>query len=301
MKSVISLSHTSKELYLKSPRAYFYHYHLYLRDEKLKSVFFFGSLIETGLEALLKGATLEQALDVFRKNFKTYTVNGSIVDLSNSKYIRYTKADLDMDVFNDKEKADLQNKPVQFQTWASLQRKGEMLITAYAQEIRPKIKKVIALQESFTLPNGIGDEINGKVDAILEWEDGRLIVPDHKTTSVKYKEDSIKTEEYGKQTAVYYDALKPKYPLDGAAFFVMEKKIRKNEPRVRTSVIIDVPPEGLIQKTFDEFDIVLSNIKEGNFDCKSPNCDAYGESCCYKKYCKSGGKDMTGLVKIGKK
>ena len=109
------------------------------------------------------------------------------------------------------------------------------------------------------------------------------------------------TEQYGKQTALYYEAFKDKYPIDATGFIVLEKKIRKKEPRARTDIILGVPPEELIQKTFDEFDDVLYNIKQGEFPCMTPKCDAYGQSCCYKKYCQSGGKDLTGLVKIGKK
>ena len=96
-----------KELYLKSPRAYFYHYHLYLREKKMGSALFFGSLIEKGLDVLFKGGTLEQAIETFKKNFKTTTVNNKVEDLSSSSNIRYSKADLDLDVFTEKEIEDL--------------------------------------------------------------------------------------------------------------------------------------------------------------------------------------------------
>lgn len=299
--SIIKLSHTSKELYLKSPRAYFYHYHLFLREKVAGSPLFFGSIIETGLDALFKGATLEQAQETFRKNFKSTKVNGNFENLATSNNIRYSKADLDLDVFTEKELKDLEGKSDQFKSWMSLQRKGELLIAAYHKDILPKIKKVIATQQYFSIPNEAGDEITGFADLICEWEDGRLIIPDHKTTSITYPKDAVMTEQYGKQTALYYEAFKDKYPIDATGFIVLEKKIRKKEPRARTDIILGVPPEELIQKTFDEFDDVLYNIKQGEFPCMTPKCDAYGQSCCYKKYCQSGGKDLTGLVKIGKK
>lgn len=299
--SVIKLSHTSKEMYLRSPRAYYYHYNLYLREKVMGSPLFFGSLIETGLNALFEGATLEQALDTFKRNFKKYTINGELVDLSLSPLVRYNKADLDLDVFTDKEQKDLEGKSIQFQSWASLQRKGEMLIRSYYQDIFPKIKKVIAVQKYFSIKNESDDEINGFADLICEWEDGRLIIPDHKTSGLAYPENAVLTEQYGKQTALYYEAFKSEYPIDSVGFFVLEKKIRKKEPRARVTAIIDKPPEELIQKTFDEFDFVLYNIKQGNFPCTAPKCEVYGQECCYKRYCKSGGTDLTGLVKVGKK
>jgi hypothetical protein len=298
--SILKLSHTSKELYLKSPRAYFYHYHLYLREKTLGSPLFFGSLIEKGLDVLFKGGTLEQAKETFIKNFKVYTINGNVENLSSSKFIRYSKADLDLDVFTEKEIADLSNKSTQFKSWASLQRKGEMMIEAYYRDIFPKIKKVVATQKYFSIDNGAGDEITGFADLICEWEDGRLIIPDHKTSANPYPDDAVLTEQYGKQTALYFEAFKDEYPLDGTGFFVLEKKMRKKEPKARTQVILDKPPEELVEKTLDEFDSVLYDIKQGKFPCASPKCDAYGQQCCYKKYCQSGGADLTGLVKIGK-
>lgn len=261
---------------------------------------FFGSIIEKGLDALFQGATLEQAQKVFRDNFKTTTVNGSVVNLATSPLVRFSKADLDEDVFTEQELKDLQGKTLQFQSHASLQRKGEMMIAAYYQDIFPKIKKIIATQVPIALDNGNGDFITGAADLICEWEDGRLILPDHKTSASKYADDSFATEQYGKQLALYYEALKDQYPLDAVGFFVMEKKIRKKEPRARAYAVIGSPPEELIEQTFQEFDEVLSGIKQADFPCNSPNCDAYGQQCCYKKFCQSGGTDMTGLVKVGK-
>lgn len=299
--SIVKLSHTAKEKYLTSPRAYYYHYHLYLREQVLGSPLFFGSLIETGLNALFAGATLEQALETFRKNFKVYSVNGKMESLSSSSYIRYSKSDLDLEVFTEKELKDLETKSVQFKSWASLQRKGEMLITAYHRDIFSRIKKVIAVQKYFSIVNEADDEINGFIDLICEWEDDSLIAPDHKTTSIAYPEDAVTNDKHGKQTALYYEVLKDEYPIDGTGFFVLEKKMRKKEPRARTQIILGKPTEELIQKTFDEFDSVAYNIKQGNFPCLAPACDQYGQSCCYKKYCASNGKDLTGLVKVGKK
>jgi len=299
MSSLIKLSHTAKEKYLTSPRGYFYHYHLYLREKTQGSPLFFGSLIETGLDALFKGATLEQALEVFRNNFKTIKANGDVLNLSTSPLIRYSKADLDLAVFTEDELKKLEGKSVQFQSWLSLQRKGELLIEAYQRDILPKIKKVLATQVYFSIPNDVGDEITGYADLICEWEDGRIIIPDHKTSSMSAKQVA-KNEGYLKQTALYFEAFKDKYPLDSTGFIVLEKNIRKKEPRARVDFIFEKPTEEIIDQTFEEFDSVLQSIKQAEFPCLSPKCDMYGQQCCYKKFCTSGGTDMTGLVKVGK-
>jgi PD-(D/E)XK nuclease superfamily len=298
--SIIKLSHTAKELYLKSPRAYFYHYHLYLREKTMGSPLFFGSLVETGLDVLFKGGTVEQAKETFKRNFQSYTINGTTENLSTSKNIRYSKADLDLEVFTEKEIKELEGKNKQFISHLSLQRKGEMLIEAYHRDILPQIKKVVATQKYFSIKNDAGDEINGFLDIVCELKDGSLAVLDHKTSSMPAKE-IIKNESYLKQVSLYVEAIKDEYPVDLNGFIVLEKKMRKKEPKARVELITQTPDQELMDKTLDEFDDVIYNIKQGQFPCATPKCDAYGQECCYKKYCQSGGTDLTGLVKIGKK
>jgi hypothetical protein len=298
--SVLKLSHTSKEMYLLSPRKFYYHYYLNLREKTMGSPLFFGSLIENGLEALFKGDSLEQAIEVFRDKFKTTNYNGDTLNLSNSPWVRYSKSDYDGDIFSDAELKQLEGKTDQYKSWASLQKKGEMLIAAYSTDIMPKIKKVIATQVPFSIKNDCGDEITGFLDLICEWEDGRIVILDHKTSSQSAK-DITKNESYLKQVALYYEAVKDKYKVDAVGFIVLEKKMRKKDPRARVDFVFVEVTEELIEETFNEFEDVLDGIKQGNFPCAAPKCDAYGQQCCYKKYCQSGGKDLTGLVKVGKK
>ena len=298
----VRLSHTAKEMYLRSPRSYFYHYYMNLRPEKTNSALFFGSIIETGLDSLLQGKSLIDSIAAFKDNFKTIKLNGYIENLESSSNIKYSKADFDRDLFNEQELILLGNESDNYKAWSSLQKKGELLLEAYSLEILPKIKKVIATQVKISGKNEVGDEIVGFADLICEWEDGRILVLDHKTSSIKYPSDAVQSDQYGKQTALYYDKLKDQYNLSGAGFIVLEKNIRKKQPRARVYFTnFEEPNELLIQKTFDEFDEVCHNIKNGKFDCFSPNCDVYGQSCPYKKYCCSNGEDMTGLVKIDNK
>jgi len=298
--TIIKLSHTAKELYLVSPRAYYYKYLLNLKEKTTSSPLFFGSAIDNGINALLSGAKLDDAILAFKTNFKTTKVNGKFEDLTTSPNIKYFKSDLDESVFTEKELKDLDGKSDKFKSWASLVKKGEMLLTAYSQDILPNIKKVIEVQKYFSIPNDANDEIIGFADLICELKDGRLVILDNKTSSSAYKDDAVTNFDTGKQTALYFEAFKHKYTLDAAGFLVLEKKIRKKDPRVRTQIIIDTPPEEIIQKTFDEFDEVLHNIKQGHFECNSPKCDQYGQECCYKKYCQSNGKDLSGLIKLKK-
>lgn len=297
--SNIRLSHSAKEKYLISPRSYYNHYFLNLREKVVSSALFFGSIIETGLDVLLHGGTSEQALTAFKKAFIERDINGQIEILSESENVRFLKKDFDSKIFTEKELRDLDGKTDKFKSWISLQRKGEMLIKTYSQEIIPKIKKVLATQKFFNTQNDVGDEIIGFVDLICEWEDGRIIAPDHKTSSQSLFQVK-KNESYQKQFALYSEVLKDEYPIDGVGPIVLEKDIRVNEPKVRITYDFAPAEEDMINKTFNEFDDMAHNIKQANFPCLYPKCNVYGQECCYKRYCQSNGQDLTGLIRVDK-
>lgn len=301
MSAVVRISHTQKELFLNSPRAWFNKYMLGLKEEVMGSPLFFGSNVEVGVEVLLQGGSLEEAHKAFEKAMKRYQVNGKWVDLATSDKVRYNKADFHEHLFTAKELDDMSTKTQQFKAHQSLIRSGKMMITEFHEKIQPNIKKVISTQEYFCIKNPVGDEIMGYADIICEWEDGRLLVPDLKTSSQPYKADAVQTMEKGSQTAIYYEALKEKYPLDGTGFLVLEKKVRKREPQMRSQIILDTPSDEIIDKTLDQYDQVIHDIKQGYFPCKSPECNRFGQKCCYNKFCGSEGTDMTGLVKFSRR
>lgn len=298
MKKGITLSHTQKEMYLRSPQSWFLHYRKYLRPETIGSALFFGSKLEFGIDALLEGKSLEDAKNLFLINFNFVEVNGKQEELSTSNKVEYSKSDLDETLIVE----DYEKDQIQFYSWYSLKEKGLLLLEAYSKEVIPKIKKVLAKQASFEIVNEENDKIIGFADLICELNDGRTVLIDHKTSSIKYPNNATQTEAYGKQTALYYEYFKDKYKLDGVGFLVLEKKIRKKEPKVRLYFTsLEIPEDNLIDKTFEEFDTVCESIKNEDFKCNSPACDVYGKKCCYKKYCQSGGKNMTGLVKLEKR
>ena len=85
--SIVRLSHTQKELFLLSPRAWFYKYKLNLKEKVMGSPLFFGSIVETGVEVILQGGTLTQAHEAFVRNMKEYNVNGKIENLATSNKV----------------------------------------------------------------------------------------------------------------------------------------------------------------------------------------------------------------------
>lgn len=288
----MQLSYSASEKYQTSPRAYYFHYILRIRQAGIGSALLFGNAIDGALNQLLVPVGDTSAEDLFIDLWSQQEINGEKRDLAVATDIKYSKADLDPDILTEEDKIDIAAglNP----SWVSLQRKGLMIIAAYREQVMPHIKRVIAVQKHITLSNATGDTFVGFVDMICEWEDGRILIVDHKTSSIKYAADSVKTS---KQLATYVEACKQDLHVDGAAYIVLPKKFRKyKEPRVPIEVIFGEISEDLIENTFQEYDRTLAGIKAEEFPCLAPQCNMPWGDCCYKNLCVFG--DMTGLIEM---
>lgn len=283
----IKLSHTAKNKYINCPLSYYMHYILYLREKVVGSSLPFGTAIDEAQGALLNGKTLDETLKVFNEFWLYPSINGEKVEGPTTNYIKFSKADA---------KEGLADTP-----WGNMKEKGELLLTAYQEEIMPKIKNVLAVQEPIAITNDQGDLIRGFADMIVTWEDNRNILFDNKTAAKKYEEDAVVAGDKAKQLALYYEHLKDKFSLDASGFIVLEKEIRVRDPRTRIQTLIGNIPESIIEETFDEFENVLYSIKIGDFPSNHPNCNQYYGNCICNKYYPSGGTDLTGLIEVRKK
>jgi ATP-dependent helicase/DNAse subunit B len=271
---MIRLSHSAKELYNRCPKAYFLHYYLNLRKKQVGSALPFGSAIDAGLETLVLEKDLAKAKDTFIKKWENFEINKKLVKGTEAN-LRYYKADLDLNLFKEDE------IPTNHE---SLKRKGLMFLDAYEKQVLPKIKKVLGTQIPISIKNQEGDEIIGFIDLKCEWEDGRILIVDHKTSSKPYKADVIQTDSA--QLATYGLADKEH---DAVAYFVINKEIRKvKEPKVQIQTIIDKVPDEIVKKTIDNFDQVLYSIRNGHFSSNNPNCFAYGEECTCQLFEREG-------------
>lgn len=117
--------------------------------------------------------------------------------------------------------------------WLSMRRKGHFMIECYYNELLPKIKKVLAIQQLMELENHDGDIIYGYADLVVEWEDGSICVLDNKTSSIDYELDSVKKSQ---QLAIYTVMLNEmasdkknewKHKVDKAGYLVLHKKLNK--------------------------------------------------------------------------
>jgi RecB family exonuclease len=251
------LSHTAANMYDNCSLCYRLHYLKGIRPKKVKSYFLFGGVIDKALNKLLLTGSMKEANEELYKEW---------VKASGENEIEYSKSDLEPEMDG----------------WNSLYKKAEILIEAYYNQVFPKVKKVLAIQEAVSLKNPDGDEITGFLDLIVEWEDGKVYLLDHKTSSAKYAANSAKESP---QLALYHYIAKDKYKLDGVGYIVLPKKIRKKEPKVDIQIILDKLDEGLEDKVVENFDRINTLISNKVFDKKHNLNGKYGP-CPYSTYYK---------------
>ena len=282
----IQISHSAKEKYLNCPLSYYMHYFLGFREGVHGSALFFGGAVDEGLNVLLATGDVAEAKRVFQKRWSRVYINGEYKELEKVEGIRYSKADLDTSLIEGYEGSN--------PAWFAMLRKGEMMIEQYNLEIVPKIKEVIKVQAPIRIESGVGDYITGSADAIVRWEDGRVLVVDNKTTSSKYADNCVQESQ---QLGLYWEALQEEYKLDGAAYITMNKAIRKKkEPRVNIQTYLGNVDEEVVENTLQEFDDALCGIRMGVFPSNHPKCTNFFGPCICSKYAPSGGFDMTGLI-----
>lgn len=324
----IRLSHSAAEKFRTCGALYKHHYIDRIRPVAQGSALFFGSAVDDALNVLLES----------KKEILTYEFDESVSILQQAQdefdtlwceqleniNIEYFKSDIDTSVLLDidleaiaefdKEVEDhkeflkecfaiLKNKEKMCEedqalynriAWHCLYRKGIMLIEAYNNDIMPQIHTVFDIQKKVELPDEHGNLLIGYIDAIVSFIDApdRKVILDNKTSSKPYKEDSVRTSP---QLATYCEA----EGIEKGAFAVVEKAIRKREPRTRTQLIIDKIPEKLLDETFEMYDNVLEGIENEEFDKNyDSGCFMFGRPCQYYGYCRSNGNNKDGLEEV---
>ena len=266
----MKISHSAKNVYIECPFKYFLHYYRKLRPTTLSSPLVYGNSIDLGLNFLLENKDLAGAIKVFELAWNS-------VDFSN---VKFSKADLQ------EELVEKLSTDIQANSHASLLAKARIQLTEYNAQIMPLLKRVIKVQIDDVMENDLGDKLVVKTDFIAELHDGRIILFDNKTSSVKYEQDSVSKSD---QLGTYFEALREEYKIDACGYIVIPKKINKKKlPAVQISVIIDTIPEDIINNTLNQFEEVLVGIKSAQFPKNFDNCVNKFGKCPYYNYCHEG-------------
>lgn len=214
----IKLSHSAVSLYQQCSFCYYLKYIEGIRPVSIKSALLFGKTLDDSFNILLqchKDGFKERGLSQAKGHFiDAWTA------LKDTK-IQYRKAEADPELVH-YWNATIQDK----MEWNTLYYKGLLFIESYYHDVLPKIKEVITIQEPFKIFNAEGDEINGIIDLIVRWEDGKVYLLDNKTSSFAYSKDDARNSP---QLSLYHYVVSDKYKIDGIGFIVMDKNINKNK------------------------------------------------------------------------
>lgn len=326
MEKGIRLSHSSVDKYNTCSMMWKLHYLDKLRPKTKSSAFIFGSAIDdaVGIILLKKKTNLTEKekllvnvcpYDYFIAKMEYGEINKTPVYYPLETRMDYFKSDCDITVLTKsclkeiKHVADChgleinvlkdyiaycqkninsldedEKKIYNFICWKCLEQKGLLLIEAFVEQVLPKIDEVYEIQKKIELHDQ-HDLLVGYIDFIASFVDcpGVKYVCDLKTSSRAYLEDSVANSQ---QLAIYCEHEE----IYKAAYIVLEKKIRKKEPRVRVQIIKDEVSEELFEQTFERIGDTLQNIKEEKFEKNWDSCFQYGRMCPYHQLCKYGNK-----------
>lgn len=329
------LSHSQLSCYNECSMKWKFRYIDKLRSPKISSPLFFGSALDDAFSYLLLAKKEDltdteldiqlnsTAEDVFYNKMLTISHNKETVELSQSPFADYYTSDFSPELMNVKHETLLQQlepayklvdfldfhlqckeqlaarKKLQkddqilynYMSWLSLVEKGKLMLQAYKNDVMPQIHRVYDIQKSISIKNDDGDEISGLIDFTASFTDAPDVkyIVDNKTSSKPYTADSVQTSQ---QLSTYCHA----EDTTKAAYVVVEKKLFKRAPTIRTSIIKDTIPESTFVKTFDNFEKVCYDISASKFKKNEDACFAYGKMCEYYQICKYDSTE--GLVKL---
>lgn len=299
---MITLSYSGTNKYIESPRAYYLHYLLRLRPRVYSSAFIVGDILDQCFNEMLlnkDGDPVAVGLAKFDQLINApYKIHIGVVDLkSKTPDIGWFPSDDDRSVWDKRAMEMFADKAASAQ-WISWNIKGRAMIEAYAIQVLPHIRNVVAVQKEVGIATPGGDKIRGFLDfqaiyvqdkaainynPLLDKYNGKHILFDNKTASRPYLPNSVKeSEQLG--TYAHCDGIN----TDAQGYIVIPKKFRKTkEPLIPIQIIIDNVAEPVVESIFKKYDTALKGIKLGNFDCNENNCKNAKFGCPYVKYCKT--------------
>lgn len=257
----IKLSNSQKDVYELCPYKYYLYYVKKYRSVIQGSALLMGNAFDEAMNDLLISKDLNKAKEIY-------------------KTIWLTHKDKQIDYYTKDSLPDCS-------PYDSLLIKGLNCIEAYYENILPKIKNVISIQEKVSLEASLAegasepDTITGIIDFIgtIEHEgEEKTGIFDNKTTSSPYPKNSV----VKKEQLPLYSYCRDEYEYQGY--------ITVNKHTYETQIIVDQIPLARKLEVIDKFDDILHNIKCNNFPKNSKGCWAFGKKCIYYSHCHEGGK-----------
>lgn len=260
------LSFSAISTYTTCGEKYRLRYKQGLRSKFFHAALAYGSAVDLSLNKLLTTKDLAEAIKEFDKTWNAQYVNKKYVTLAKFPDLVYAESDYDEELLQEEDldvlKAELLNSEnlgqdssssyfekikekkskigwenvpdgekefYNYANWLCMRRKGHIMLESYNKKIMPQIKEVLAVQKEQYLENESGDKVVQYLDLIVEWNDGRRILMDNKTSAKDYEEDQASRSP---QLISYFAGAKEEYKLDAVGFLVLKKQILKNKIKI---------------------------------------------------------------------
>lgn len=330
MTKPINVSFSKLSTYETCPKKYEIEYVQYLTPDKLSTPLFFGSAIDIASELIFLSKHVDEKLRkkhskeeieaVFLQNVTTVKWQNEDLHIPTSDKVSYSKADMQPELLTEedlKEFAEFQkDSPLEvedvdqfmeyckdtknitsderylynFLVWKSMCHKGLMMLETLSEWFEENVESVYHIQRRIKIDNEDGDVLRGMLDLEVKMKDGTDRVLDLKTASnavAQYPDDCI-------NDAMQLHIYDQESDMEKVGYVVLDKSIRKKNPRVRIREVYGEVTDEMQDKTFDKIDNILTKIKNKEFDKNFDACYTYGK-CPYYDYCRNGSKK--GIVK----
>lgn len=262
------LSHSSVSRWQRCPTDWYYHYKHHYRPITQSAALLFGSAIDYAITSMLNKDKEKDPKQIFEYFWRFQEVNSTQTYLPTSPNIVYANSDYDKDLVNKEDWNKIENKLnvqnaservrniikkkefvgwdkldefekilLNYCNWFCLYHKGLLMLQAVKTKILPRIKKILGTQVHVKLDNGAGDTVIGFADLVCEWEDGRVVIFDFKTSTREYDKDSVLTSP---QLTLYVHSLSSQFSnTRTAGYIVLRKTLIKNKKKVCSKCSFD--------------------------------------------------------------
>lgn len=321
------VSYSAIDTYLSCSEKYRLERILKIVPESINTAFMFGKSVDSASEVIFKsfmkgGLPFDRndMLNRFKESLTTIDYQGEDIHAPTCLKVKYSKADVqsellekedlkviqefidksDLEVTNisqfidyykdTKIKVEDETSIYNFIAWHCLYRKGILMLDRLAQWANDNIVEVISIQKKIEVENDFGDKLIGFLDleAILKSDINKIRTLDLKTaTQPKQQYPDNKIEE-SMQLHIYAEATQ----LD-VGYIILDKEIKKKEPRVRIRGLYGTVTEEQLDKTFEKIDLAMEGIRAEKFEKNTDACWRYGR-CSFADLCHKG--EMKGLV-----
>lgn len=267
-------------------------------------------------------------VEVFTKSMTEYKFQLEDIYLPTSPLVKYAKADIDLSLLDNDDlneielfikedidfELDLDNLPnfmeatypilkkdrskvsdsekelYNFVAWLTLYNKGLLMLDALKEWVDENILEVYSCQRKFEIVNDEGDTLIGAIDIECMMKDGIKRTLDLKTASNASAQYPNNCTDTAMQLHIYSEV-----SVKDVGYVVIDKTVRKKEPRIRIRYVEGTLTEEMLDRTFEDIDNTMEQIKNDvEFPCNKDSCFRYGK-CDFYGLCNYG--SMKGLLK----